>query len=78
MYNKSEKYIISLDQGTTSSCTILFDSKCNIVNSSQKEFKQVYPKPGWVEHNPSDIWESQLDSFINVIKNSDMELVVLF
>ena len=53
-------YILSLDQGTTSSRAILFDHGGNAVRSAQKEFPQLYPKPGWVEHDPADIWASQL------------------
>ncbi|MET3047595.1 FGGY family carbohydrate kinase, partial [Flavobacterium covae] len=53
-------YILSLDQGTTSSRSILFDLKGNVVAVSQKEFSQIYPIPGWVEHDPIEIWESQL------------------
>ncbi|MFT3878156.1 MAG: FGGY family carbohydrate kinase [Gemmatales bacterium] len=52
-------YILSLDQGTTSSRAILFDHAGNIVSVGQKEFPQIYPQPGWVEHNPLDIWETQ-------------------
>ncbi|MBR1650591.1 MAG: glycerol kinase GlpK [Lachnospiraceae bacterium] len=55
-----EKYIMALDQGTTSSRCILFDKQGNICAMSQKEFTQIYPKPGWVEHNPMEIWSSQL------------------
>jgi glycerol kinase len=55
-----EKYIMALDQGTTSSRCILFDKRGNICSMSQKEFTQIYPKPGWVEHNPKEIWSSQL------------------
>lgn len=54
------KYIMALDQGTTSSRCILFDREGNICSMSQKEFTQVYPQPGWVEHNPMEIWSSQL------------------
>ena len=54
-----KKYIISLDQGTTSSRCIIFDKKGNIVKVAQKEFKQIYPKPGWVEHDAMEIWGSQ-------------------
>lgn len=54
------KYIMALDQGTTSSRCILFDKEGNICSMAQKEFTQLYPKPGWVEHNPSHIWASQL------------------
>ncbi len=55
-----KKYIMALDQGTTSSRCILFDKQGNICAMSQKEFTQIYPKPGWVEHNPMEIWSSQL------------------
>ena len=55
-----EKYIMALDQGTTSSRCILFDKGGNICSMAQKEFTQIYPKPGWVEHNPVEIWSSQL------------------
>jgi len=55
-----QKYIMALDQGTTSSRCILFDEQGNIHKMSQKEFTQIYPQPGWVEHNPMEIWSSQL------------------
>jgi glycerol kinase len=55
----SKKYILSLDQGTSSSRAILFDKDQNIVGTEQQEFRQFYPKAGWVEHNPHEIWESQ-------------------
>ena len=55
-----QNYIMALDQGTTSSRCILFDKKGNICSMAQKEFTQIYPKPGWVEHNPMEIWSSQL------------------
>ncbi len=55
-----KNYIMALDQGTTSSRCILFDKKGNICSMAQKEFTQIYPKPGWVEHNPMEIWSSQL------------------
>lgn len=54
------KYIMALDQGTTSSRCILFNKKGEILSMAQKEFTQIYPKPGWVEHNPMEIWSSQL------------------
>lgn len=53
------KYILSLDQGTTSSRAIIFDQAGSIAGSAQKEFPQLFPQPGWVEHNPIDIWSSQ-------------------
>lgn len=54
-----EKYIMALDQGTTSSRCILFDKAGNICSMAQREFEQIYPKPGWVEHNPMEIWSTQ-------------------
>lgn len=56
----SENYIISLDQGTTSSRALLISKKGKIVAMAQREFQQIFPKPGWVEHNPNEILESQL------------------
>lgn len=58
-----KQYIAAFDQGTTSSRTIIFDRKGNIVAKSMKEFRQIYPKPGWVEHDPRDIVASQLSSY---------------
>lgn len=54
------KYIMALDQGTTSSRCILFNRKGEIQSIAQKEFGQIYPRPGWVEHNPMEIWSSQM------------------
>ncbi|MCD8045335.1 MAG: glycerol kinase GlpK [Clostridiales bacterium] len=55
-----KKYIMALDQGTTSCRSILFDHQGNICSVAQKEFTQIYPQPGWVEHDPMEIWSSQL------------------
>lgn len=54
------KYVMALDQGTTSSRCILFDKQGNMCSVAQKEFTQFYPKPGWVEHDPHEIWSSQM------------------
>lgn len=54
-----EKYILSLDQGTTSSRAIVFDEKGSVINIAQKEFRQIYPKAGWVEHDGNEIWSTQ-------------------
>ena len=54
------KYICALDQGTTSSRCIIYDKNGNICSMEQKEFEQIYPQPGWIEHNPMEIWSSQL------------------
>lgn len=54
------KYIMALDQGTTSSRCVIYDNKGRICSMQQKEFEQIYPKAGWIEHNPVEIWSSQL------------------
>jgi glycerol kinase len=54
-----KKFILSLDAGTTSNRAILFDHSGKILNTSQREFKQIFPKPGWVEHDPKEIWSTQ-------------------
>ncbi len=56
----NKKYIMALDQGTTSSRTIIFDENGEIVSSAQKEFTQIFPKAGWVEHDPMEIWATQV------------------
>ena len=58
----SKKYILSIDQGTTSSRGILFDSEYQIAAIGQKEFTQFFPHSGWVEHDPEEIWLSTLES----------------
>ncbi|MBN2878821.1 MAG: glycerol kinase GlpK [Clostridia bacterium] len=68
------KYIISLDQGTTSSRAIVFDQNSNIVASSQKEFKQYYPQPGWVEHDPMEILSSQTEVLKEAVKKSKIKI----
>lgn len=64
------KYIIALDQGTTSSRAIIFDENQNVIASSQKEFTQIYPKEGWVEHDPMEIWASQSGVLAEAIAKS--------
>jgi len=63
-----QKYILALDSGTTSNRGILFNHLGKIVDTAQQEFEQIYPHPGWVEHRPSDIWESQLKVARDVLK----------
>ena len=53
-------YILALDQGTTSSRAIIFDREGNMRSLAQKEFPQIFPRPGWVEHDPDEIWSSQI------------------
>ena len=65
-----DKYILSIDQGTTSSRAILFDSNYQIVSIGQKEFTQFFPNSGWVEHDPEEIWSSVLDSCNIAINNA--------
>ena len=66
------RYILALDQGTTSSRAILFDDRQNIAAVSQKEFTQYYPKEGWVEHNPMEIWSSQYAVMMEVVAQSNI------
>ncbi len=65
-----ETYILSIDQGTTSSRAILFNKEGKIVHSAQKEFTQHFPQPGWVEHNANEIWGSVLAVIATVISES--------
>ncbi len=67
------KYILAIDQGTTSSRTILFDENLKEITKEQKEFEQIFPQPGWVEHNANEIWETQLFTIQTVIKNSGIK-----
>ena len=67
------KYILALDQGTTSSRVILFDREQNILGVSQKEFTQIYPKEGWVEHDAMEIWSSQYAVMMEVIAQSGVD-----
>ena len=65
-------YILALDQGTTSSRAIIFDEAGQIFSTSQKEYAQIFPKNGWVEHNPLEIWESQRTTAVEVLKKADL------
>ena len=58
--DKTLKYLLALDQGTSSSRSIVFDERGRVVALAQREFAQLYPQPGWVEHDPEVIWSSQL------------------
>ena len=68
------KYIIALDQGTTSSRSVLFNDKGHQIAIEQQEFEQVFPKPGWVEHDPMAILTSQLTTFKNLIKKNKIDV----
>lgn len=67
------KYVMALDQGTTSSRCILFNEKGDICSVAQKEFMQIYPQPGWVEHDPMEIWSSQYAVLTEVIARAGIE-----
>lgn len=69
-----KKYILTIDQGTTSTRSILFDKKANIVSISQMEIEQICPHDGWVEHNPSEIWMKTYQTIENVIKQSKVSV----
>ena len=66
-------YVLALDQGTTSSRAILFDREQNILGVSQKEFTQLYPREGWVEHDPMEIWSSQYAVMMEVVAQSGVD-----
>jgi glycerol kinase len=67
-----EKYILSFDQGTTSSRAIIFDKSGAIISVAQREFTQLYPKPGWVEHNAREIWSTQVSVATEAILNANL------
>ncbi len=69
----SEKLIMALDQGTTSSRAILFNHKGEIIETAQKEFEQFFPKPGWVEHDANEIWTSVLACIADVLRKADAD-----
>lgn len=66
------KYIVALDQGTTSSRAVLFDEKANIIGIAQQEFRQIFPKSGWVEHDPKEILSTQLQTFRSVLEKNNI------
>lgn len=68
-----KKFILALDQGTTSSRAIVFDHNGIPVATAQKEFTQIYPQPGWVEHNPEEIWSTQAGVALEAIKKAGIE-----
>ncbi len=73
MYLKDDKCILALDQGTTSSRAILFNRRGQIEVIAQREFQQIYPKAGWVEHNPMEIWSSQYKVAQEVVISKDVK-----
>jgi glycerol kinase len=65
-------YILAIDQGTTSSRSIIFDRESRIVSIGQKEYTQIYPRSGWVEHDPFEIWQTQKDTAIEALKSANL------
>ncbi|MEI7633759.1 MAG: glycerol kinase GlpK [bacterium] len=65
------KYILALDQGTTSSRAVLFDARAAVAAMAQREFSQIYPRPGWVEHDPMEIWSTQLAAAREALERAD-------
>ena len=65
-------YILAIDQGTTSSRSIIFDRESRIVSVGQKEYTQVYPRSGWVEHDPFEIWQTQRDTAVEALRNAGL------
>ena len=69
-----KNYVLSIDAGTTSSRAVLFDKFGNQCAIAQHEFKQLFPKEGWVEHDPIEIWETQLKAIKDVIKLGNIQV----
>jgi glycerol kinase len=68
----SSQYILALDQGTTSSRSMMFDKQGNIISVAQKEFKQIFPQPGWVEHDADEIWSTQIGTMAEAIAKANI------
>ena len=66
------KYLLAIDQGTSSTRSVLYDDKGRLIDSSQLEFKQYFPQEGWVEHNPEEIWESVLSTLGSLVKRNSL------
>lgn len=70
----SPHYILALDQGTTSSRSMLFDKQGNIISVAQKEFKQIFPQPGWVEHDANEIWSTQFGTMAEAVAKAHINM----
>src|SRR3954465_8966064 len=70
--NPKDRYILALDQGTTSSRAIIFDREGRIAGQANREFAQIYPRPGWVEHDPEEIWSSQAEIAKKVLRDTGL------
>ena len=67
-------YILALDQGTTSSRSMVFDKQGNIISVAQKEFRQIFPQPGWVEHDAEEIWSTQFGTMAEAVAKADINM----
>ena len=67
-------YILSFDQGTTSSRSMIFDKQGNIISPAQKEFKQIFPQPGWVEHDAEEIWSTQIGTLAEAVAKANITM----
>ncbi|MCX6318872.1 MAG: glycerol kinase GlpK [Bacteroidetes bacterium] len=70
----TQQYILALDQGTTSSRSMIFDKQGNIISVAQKEFKQLFPEPGWVEHDPNEIWSTQFGTMAEAVAKAHITM----
>jgi len=69
-----KKYILTIDQGTTSSRSLLIDKEGKVIASAQEEFQQIFPQPGWVEHDANEIWDTQRKTIMDVVAKSGIQL----
>src|SRR5262245_20774941 len=67
-------YILALDQGATRSRSIVFDKHGNIISSAQKEFRQIFPQPGWVEHDAEEIWSTQFGTMAEAVAKANITM----
>src|SRR3546814_4896506 len=73
IFRAAMTYLLALDQGTSSTRSIVFDQQGNIVALAQKEIAQIYPEPGWVEHDPMEIWHTQLSTAQEAIAKAGLK-----
>ena len=72
MTDQNKQYIVALDQGTTSSRAIVLNRNANVVTIAQREFAQIYPQAGWVEHDPMEIWATQSAVFVEALAQASI------
>ena len=70
--DSQKKYVVAFDQGTTSSRAIVLDHEANVVSIAQREFTQIYPQLGWVEHDPMEIWATQSAVWVEALAQAGM------